>query len=714
MDFPPKLNGRLLFGAAYYDEYRRVGSLDADLDLMVNAGFSVIRVGESVWSTWEPRQGEYELEWLLQVLDGAHVRGIDVIIGTPTYAIPPWLQKLHPEIAAEVADGHIVGWGGRQEIDYLNAHFREHAEGVIRQQIGRYASHPAVIGFQVDNEPGLYLLHNRDVFDGFVEYLKSKYGTVDHLNQEWNLTFWSHRLAEWDELWTPNGNRSPQYQLEWRRYQAKVVTDFVSWQAEIVRDYATPDQFVTTCISYERPAIDDVAIVAALGVTAGNPYYKMQDGLRMGVDVARPELWWSSGVWGLVQQGDRMFSTAQAPFLVTETNAQTIGQSQWQNHPPYPGQIGLAAMSLVARGSKMIEYWQWHTMNSGIETYWGGVIPHSGVPGRIYREIAQLGAALRDIEPMMVDYVPDYDVTFLYSTDTKWAYQFDPPLAASDGGPNRDSYLDIFDSFYRGAFEAGVQVRMLHPDQLLDLHVAELVRAHPILVVPSQYVASTALLERLAEYANRGGHLIAGIRTGYGDDLARARAVVAPGALATVAGITYEEYSNIDTSLPVNAVGLALDEANVTGWMDGIELNGAEALVTYQEGIYAGRPAVTTHQTGDGRVTYVGTVPDRALARALFRWAVDEPWSGSWKTSDGLTIASGSTPSSRIWFISNWSPDEGWATPSFEPQHVEKPIGIGETLKLAPWTYRVIVEARGSTTAPDPSNADAPLEKAGA
>ena len=114
----------VLFGAAYYAEYHVSERLDLDLDLMKAAGFTVIRVGESVWSTWEPRDGEFDLEWLQPVLDGALARGIRVILGTPTYAVPPWLQVAHPEIAAERKTGQRVAWGARQEIDFSHPVFR--------------------------------------------------------------------------------------------------------------------------------------------------------------------------------------------------------------------------------------------------------------------------------------------------------------------------------------------------------------------------------------------------------------------------------------------------------------------------------------------------------------------------------------------------------------------------------------------------------------
>ena len=166
------LPSEILFGVAYYPEYHQSERVNTDLDLMVAAGITVIRVGESVWSTWEPRDGEFDLEWLSPILDAAHERKIQVILGTPTYAIPPWLQLAYPEVAGERRTGERIPWGARQEVDYSHPAFRFHAERVIRKIVARYTQHPAIIGYQVDNEPGLELLHNHGVFTRFVRYLK--------------------------------------------------------------------------------------------------------------------------------------------------------------------------------------------------------------------------------------------------------------------------------------------------------------------------------------------------------------------------------------------------------------------------------------------------------------------------------------------------------------------------------------------------------------
>ncbi|MGP3915604.1 beta-galactosidase [Nonomuraea sp. 10N515B] len=699
---------RVLFGAAYYYEYQpSPGQLKIDLDLMADAHFNVIRVGESVWSTWEPENGRFDLDWLEPVLDGAHERGISVILGTPTYAVPPWLVRLYPEITGEYATGQRIGWGARQEVDFTHAAFLFHAERVIRKVVGRYADHPAVIGFQVDNEPGLHLLHNHGVFQRFVDHLRDTYGDVETLNREWGLVYWSHRLSTWADLWTPDGNVQPQYDVAWREFQARQVNEFIGWQADLVREYARPGQFVTTCISYTRPAIEDDELTDRLDVAAGNPYYFMQDALEL-PDRTPDEVeqgWATTGVWSMYQTADRMFSSCQQPFLVTETNAMHIG-TPWDNRPAYDGQWRQAAWAHIARGARMIEYWQWHTLNFGFETYWGGVLPHSNQPGRTYAELARLGAELEAAGPLVAGLEPDADITMVYSLPSKWLMQKHPPLPASDGGPDAAAYHRIFDPFYRGAFDAGRQVRIVHARQLHDPRgrragttPEEAARRHPVLLVPALYVVDDATLDWLAAYAHAGGHLVLGPRTAYADHEARARREPAPARLAEAAGVRYDEFSNLTRDLPVRAAPgspLALpDNATATRWADALTVADADVLATYVHPHFGRWPAITTRRHGAGRVTYVGTVPGRDLARTLATWLAPSPVSGWQDLPASVTATTGTSPDGRrVHVVHNWS---------WEPARVAVPVELsdvvdgasvpaGSALTLGAWDVRVLGE----------------------
>ncbi len=687
---PPEI----LFGVAYYAEYHRDERLDEDLRLMVEAGINVIRVGESVWSTWEPRDGEFDLEWLAPVLDGAHRNGIKVILGTPTYAVPPWLQTAYPEIAAERATGVRIPWGARQEIDYSHPAFRHHAERVIRRILERYAAHPAVIGFQVDNEPGLELLHNHGVFTRFVRDLKARYGDVETLNREWGLTYWSHRIDDWSELWRPDGNTFPQYDLAWRRFQAQVTTEFITWQAELVREYSTADQFVTTCLQYPRRGVDDRTVNLDLDIAAGNPYYGMQEHLERSVDLRRLNYWTTSGVAGMLRQADRVFSSKQQRYLVTETNAQAIDASH-VNLPPYPGQLQQAAFAFIARGAAMIEYWHWHSLPYGAETYWGGVLPHSLQPGRVYDEVSQIGRALRELGGSLNGYEPDADVAVLWSNASRQALQFMPPFSTDDGEPDEESYEQIVDAFHRGIIDAGLQARILHMEQALELGAAALVERFPVMIAAGLYVTTNADLQLLRDYARLGGHLILGPRTAYADEEARARGEIAPAGLAADAGAFYEEYSNVGNSIALSSDGGAWNTAGFAGgrWIDGLRSTGAEVLATYAHPHFADFAAITTNAVGDGSITMVGTVPNPALAATIAAWAVGDASTSPFSALPAaVTLSSGTAAGERTWFVFNWSWDSVALTSSIDlvdPISGER-IDSGSSFTLHAWGVRVL------------------------
>lgn len=260
----------------------------------------------------------------------------------------------------------------------------------------------------------------------------------------------------------------------------------------------------------------------------------------------------------------------------------------------------------------MIEYWHWHTLHFGAETYWGGILPHSGRPGRLYAELARLGEEFDTAGALVAGIEPDADITMVYSLPSEWLMQKYPPLANGDGSPDGAAYHGIFDPFYRGAFEAGRQVRILHARQLHDAHAQRqglapelAARRHPVRVVPGLYLAEDSLLDWLAAYAHAGGHLVLGPRTGYADHEARARHESAPARLVAAAGVSYDEFSNLSGPLPVRAApGSPLPlpaSATATRWVDGLTAGDATVLAEYDHPHFGRWPALTTRRHGAGQ-----------------------------------------------------------------------------------------------------------------
>ena len=314
----------VLYGAAYYHEYMPYERLEKDIELMTRAGITVVRVGESTWTNWEPREGDFQFAWMDRVVNAMQAAGIQVVMGTPTYSVPPWLYAKHPEIMVVPLGQVRQSWqfyGPRQNMDITHPVYRQYCERVIRKIAERYAKHPGVIGWQIDNETGAYGTAGPNVQAGFKEWLKRKFGTVEALNKAWGLVYWGQLLGTWDELPPRDGILNPGWKLEWERYQRSLVTDFLQWQAALVREYVPAGQWVTQDFhGATRTAVDSQQVSKFLDIAAINPYHETQDSL---------DGWW------ITFMGDFTRSMKRAPYLVTETNAQTTGWDAKNQFPPY-------------------------------------------------------------------------------------------------------------------------------------------------------------------------------------------------------------------------------------------------------------------------------------------------------------------------------------------------------------------------------------------
>ena len=689
---------QILFGAAYYHEYHLEPRLERDLDLMAAGGFNLIRVGESVWSTWEPRDGKFELDWLQPVLDAAHERGIRAVVGTPTYAVPPWLRRTYPETTLDLATGRPMPYGMRQDVNYAHPTFRYLAERVVRAVVGRYAGHPAVVGWQVDNEPGLRLFYNHQVFQGFLEWLRDRYGDVETVNRRWGLTYWSHRLSEWADLWPPDGNSTPSYDLAWRRYQAGLGHDLIRWQTELVRSLVPGSHFVTTCVAANQPGQDVTVIGEPLDAVGTNVYYAAQEGLMLpGADRLDPAgapffIPWSGPAY-LQLQADISRGMKDQPFLITETNATNIGGSA-DNLPAYRGQRRQVVWSLVARGARMVEYWHWHTNRFGAETYWSGILGHSLEPGRTYEELSAVATELREHRDVLAGLQPLSDVGLLVSPESRWAMEFaapfQGPVPSWTGDPQ--AYERIVAAFYRGLYDAGLAADVVAPRQLGQDPDA-LVARWPVLVVPALYIATDETLALLRRYAEAGGHLVLTPRTGYADEEAVVRAEVMPGALRAAAGVHYLEFTNLLEDVPVSGAAFS---GRAQHWADALVADTATVLAGYEHPHLGEFPAVTTNGSGRGQVTYVGTIPDRRLSAGLARWlAATSLPADPWRSAAGGTVThvAAVTDAGTLHVVHNWS----WGPAEYVvPQPCTDLLSGRQTtantpIRLTEWDVRVLL-----------------------
>lgn len=688
----------MLYGVSYYLEYQPFDRLETDVAMMREAGLNFARLGDSIWTLCEPVEGEIDVAWLTPVLDALHAADIRVILCTPSYAIPAWMARRYPAVMNEKPDGTPLPYGGRQNVDFTHPIYRVRLERLVRQLMEVHAGHPAMIGVQVDNETGGRWINTTPAWEEFVRRLQRRFETLDAVNETWGLNYWSHRLTDWADLWRPPGNTNPGYDLEWRRYQADLVAEFLAWQAKIVREYLRPDQFVTHDLvgghglaNADRRLIGDV-----VDVHAENFPHHTQDALAHPPVRGHRTYHDPSGVHGasqLYQRADMARGSGHQNFLITEMNPISVGGS-CHTYPAYDGQWRLAAYTCMSRGANAVAYWHWHSLHYGSETYSHGVLNHDLEANRCLNEVTRIGHELARAGDQLTDLAADADVCFLYSSDSRYALNFQPCLThpgTADG--DRRSYERIFDVFYRSFFDARAQITTTADTAALH--------DHPVVVAPAYYIADDASTTALADYAEQGGHLVLTFRSGYGDSFARARWMRAPGLLREAAGVGYNLYSNLEKPLPVVAEeGFALrDRSQAEAWMDELVLEGATPLVRYDHHTFGTFPAVVTQAYGKGRVTYVGTLPNAELGRSIADWVLEsagiEALGASLPEPVRVTTARG-PEGDKLTFVSNWS-HEPMSVPA--PQSgrdllTDEEIAAGADLGLAAWDIRIISEGK--------------------
>lgn len=590
-----------LYGAAYYSEYTPTDRLDEDIRLMREAGLTVVRVGESTWSLFEPEEGRFEFAWMDRILDKMHAAGIKVILGTPTYSIPAWMAEKHPEVLSQTWDDHQSHYGIRQNMDLLNPDYRRYSERIIRKMMEHFAQHPAIIGYQVDNEVEGRRIGNRDYFEGFRDWIREEFhGDLKELNRRWGLNYWGMNINRWEEFYDRKGVTNPSYKVWWERWDRKVTADFLNWQADIVNEYKRDDQFVMHCFMPYFCNIDQLEAMRQMEYPAINVYYTMQDG--------------QDGQWiGYSCDFMRMVSRS-GNFLVTETNAQGTGWSSRDQWPPYDGQLRQNMYAFLAGGANMVEYWHWATLHYGQETYWRGLLGHDGQANRVYREFQKGARELEKVGDRLVNLKKHNRVALLYSHDSKHALDFMPYT-------NGDQYKDywVYEALYRQNIEC--DILSVDKPEMQDFS------QYDLLVVPPLYVATDDLLQKISDFVWNGGEVVMLFKSGYTDYDNAVRPVLAPGPLAEACGLTYQEFSSINT-LPLKADSEVLKETTgaeptVSTWMEFLQLTTAQPLATADHKFFGQWPCIAENSFGKGHLIYIGTLPSMGLLQQLVARAAD-------------------------------------------------------------------------------------------
>ncbi|MEQ8675322.1 MAG: beta-galactosidase [Aggregatilineales bacterium] len=663
------MRSRLFWGVDYYPEHWPEARWPHDADAMVAAHFNVVRLAEFAWSLLEPTDGHFDFGWLDRAIDVLAERGLQIVVGTPSASIPPWLFAAHPDMVIVDADGIRRTYGSRRDGSPASPVYRDYAARIARKMAAHYADHPAVIGWQIDNEFG-----DRDYSShaqaGFHEWLKARYPSLDALNQAWGTRFWSHVYTDWAQIPVPrqttHARHNPGLHLDYDRYLSDCYVAFQQAQIDAIREVVPQTHFIThNLMGFTYADIDYFDLAAPLDVVSWDNYpsaFWRENPFAVPADVALNH----AAMWGLKQSN----------FWVME---QQSGPSGWHivGPMPRPGQVALWAWQAIAHGANGIVFFRWRTNPRGAEQNWHGILHADGTRTRRYQEIQKMGEALTPLMDQIAATEPFHDIALIHDYDIRFSFQIHPdnPLF---------SYEQHVADYFHAIHDDGRTAAVLSVEADWD--------DYPLVLAPALRIVDEALVRRLTAYVEAGGILVLTMRSGSRD---RTNALVEtpfPGLLADLCGVTVRESDSLAKN-DRKRVRFGENEAYATMWCDVIDPTTADVIATYAEDFYTDEAAVSLQRRRKGAVVYVGTAGDAMLVQQILAKAIELaqiPLMSDIQIPDGVEMTRRRGDNGVLIFVLNHNATEAVITLN-HPHHEQMTNAvIDEVLLLPPYGVAVL------------------------
>jgi len=641
---------RLALGACYYPEHWSESLWADDYRRMRELGLSIIRVGEFAWSIFEPTEGEFSFSLFDRALDLAHEHGLRVILGTPTATPPAWLTHRYPEALNVSRAGVQYQHGQRRHYNYNARIFRDLSARVVTALAEHYKDHPAIVGWQIDNEINceVNVFYAEADHVAFRSWLKDRHGNLEELNQAWGTVFWSQTYTDWEQVHltrpTVSDSPNPHQALDEKRFFSASAISFVKLQAEIIRRLA-PRHWITTNGLFGH--LDSHRLAEeALNFISYDSYPNFST------------IWPDEGAEPLL---DRKWSwnlsvirDISPRFCVME---QQSGPNGWVNRmaapSPRPGQMRLWTYQSVAHGADAVLYFRWRTATMGTEIYWHGINDYHNQPNRRVAEVRRIGGEFNAIGPIVAGSEFQADVAILKDYDNDW----DGELDMWHGPLERASAA----AWYKALQYRHVPTNVIY---LGESTTADDLRHYKAVIYAHPAIMDKRAAALLGDYVHQGGTLILGCRSGYKDRRGHCPMQPSPGPLADLCGVRVDDFTliGLHQEAPTLAWEAGIDAMTTTadGFNDILFPSSPETAVVarYQGCYYAGAAALTRKAHGSGVVYYHGAGFNDVVVNTLIDLC------GMHSPADGvmtlpreveLCIRGRPETGTSLWFLLNYS-----------------------------------------------------------
>ena len=575
--------------------------LREDMRLFKLAHCNEMSLGIFAWAALEPEEGKFDFSFLDKAIDNVYAAGGHVILATPSGARPAWLADKYPEVLRTTDRGEKRLFGRRHNHCYTSPIYREKVAIINQKLAERYKDHPAVIGWHISNEYGGEC-HCELCQQAFRNWLKDKYGTPENLNRCWWSNFWAHTYTDWSQIHSP----SPLgvqilhgLNVDWHRFVTHQTTDFMKAEIAALRAGGARQPTTTNMMGFFKDL--DYRVLAKELDFISNDLYPSWKGKE-----AEDILLASKSA----MTHDLMRSMKHQPFIQMECTPSHVNWRSF-NKLKRPGIHTLFGLQLVAHGADSVLYFQFRKGQGGYEKFHGAIVDHEGSENtRVFKEVAALGARLEQLDDI-VGTTTEAKVGLLFDWDNCWM------LENACGFQNDDKkVMPTVEKFYHALWQKGIDTDIVDKEDDFT--------QYDLIVAPMLYSVPEALGHKLKQFVAEGGRLLCTYMTAMVNETDLCWRGGFPGAgLREVFGIWNEE---IDTLYPDdrNSVCWQGKEYTARDYCEIAHSEGAEVLATYGEDFYAGSPAATVNEFGNGKAYYIAFRDEGDFACDLIQKILEE------------------------------------------------------------------------------------------
>ncbi len=580
--------GKIIHGGDYNPEQwlDRPDILEKDIEYMKQAGVNEATLGVFSWAMYEPREGEFHLEWLHEIMDRLYENGIYTILATPSAARPAWLDSKYPEVMRVDDMGIRRRHGLRHNHCLSSGVYREKVSIINRKLAEEVGDHPGLLAWHISNEFGGECFCDLCKAK-FQDFLRKRYnGDIEKLNHEWWATFWSARYSDFSEVEPPYANGQIAimgHKLDWRRFTTWNYADYTRSEIRAIREGSKKkDVPITTNLMKRFYDIDYRVLAKELDVISWDSYPLMHNDWESYEDTM---------IEGAFDHAIMRGLRKDKPFLLMESCPGSVNWSEYNKlkRPKVHEQFSLQA---VACGSDSVQYFQWRQSRGAWEQFHGAVVSHLGTNDtRIFREVAHTGETLKKIAEVEGS-TSRSEAAIIFEWENWWAIDYSGGFSGKT-----KKYDTTCQKYWEALMKRGIDADIISVNDDFD--------GYKLILAPMLFSVKPETAEKLKAFVEKGGILLGTYMTGYVNENTLCYEGGFPGAgLKDLFGVIAEE---IDTLYPSdkNAICMTGDKCfSVRDYCEILRVSDAEVLGKYKDDFYAGTPAITCKKNGQGKAYY--------------------------------------------------------------------------------------------------------------